>query len=330
MGCFIVAEMSANHAGSLEIALETVRAAKRAGADAVKIQTYRADTITLNVRNNDFLISGTLWDGKYLYDLYHEAHLPWEWHEAIFEEARKTGIVCFSTPFDKTAVDLLESLGNPIYKIASLEITDIPLIRYVASKNKPVIISTGVAGYNDIILAVETCRECGNHDITLLKCTTAYPAPVSEANLIMIQQYVKDFNVKAGLSDHTLGTVVPVAAAVLGASVIEKHFILDKKLNTPDAAFSLDEHEFKLMVEAIRQAEQAVGNIDYTLTPAQIKGRKYARSLYVAKDLKKGEIISHEHIKSVRPGYGMHPIFLDTYIGKPSPKDFKKGDRFIV
>ena len=239
---FIIAELSANHNGDLEIAIETIRAAKRAGADAIKLQTYTADTITLDCDNEDFIIKGgTLWDGKTLHGLYKEAFTPWEWHEELFRVAKEEGFVCFSSPFDFTAVDFLEQFDVHIYKIASFEITDIPLIEYTASKGKPMIMSTGIATYEDIQLAVETCRAVGNNDITILKCTSAYPAPIEEANLIMMQQFAKDFDVKVGLSDHTLGITLPVAATMLGASVIEKHFILDKSIGGPDASFSLDE-----------------------------------------------------------------------------------------
>ena len=328
---FIIAELSANHGGNIETALQTVRAAKRTGADAIKLQTYTADTITLDSDKEDFIIKGgTLWDNKRLYDLYNDAYLPWEWHEEIFRVAKEEGLVCFSSPFDKTAVDFLENLGNPIYKIASFEITDIPLIEYVASKGKPIIISTGIAEYEDIELAVKTCRDAGNNDITLLKCTSSYPAPVEEANLIMMQQFAKDFGVKVGLSDHTLGTTVPVVATALGASVIEKHFILDKSIGGPDASFSLDEQEFTEMVMAVRNAEKAIGVIDYHLTDKQIKGRDFSRSLYVVKDIKEGEVITEEHVRSVRPGFGLHPKHYNDILGKHINKDLQVGDRLSL
>ena len=328
---FIIAELSANHGGNIETALQTVRAAKRTGADAIKLQTYTADTITLDSDKEDFIIKGgTLWDNKRLYDLYNDAYLPWEWHEEIFRVAKEEGLICFSSPFDKTAVDFLENLGNPIYKIASFEITDIPLIEYVASKGKPIIISTGIAEYEDIELAVKTCRDAGNNDITLLKCTSSYPAPVEEANLIMMQQFAKDFGVKVGLSDHTLGTTVPVVATALGASVIEKHFILDKSIGGPDASFSLDEQEFTEMVMAVRNAEKAIGVIDYHLTDKQIKGRDFSRSLYVVKDIKEGEVITEEHVRSVRPGFGLHPKHYNDILGKHINKDLQVGDRLSL
>ena len=325
---FIIAELSANHNGSKEIALETVRAAKRTGADAIKLQTYTADTITLNVKNDDFKISqGTLWDGKYLYELYQEAYTPWEWHQEIFDLANELGLVCFSSPFDKTAVDFLEELGNPIYKIASFEITDIPLIKYAASKGKPMIISTGVAELEDIELALKTCYLEGNMDVTLLKCTSSYPAPIDEANILMIKEMAERFGVNTGLSDHTLGLTVPIVATCFGAKVIEKHFILNKEIGGPDAAFSLDETEFTQMVQSVRQAEKSIGEISYQLTEKQVAGKAFSRSLYIAEDIKEGELFTDKNIKSVRPGFGMHPKFYSKIIGKKAKKNFKKGER---
>ena len=325
---FIIAELSANHGGSIEIAKNTIRAAKRTGADAIKLQTYTADTITLDSDKEDFIIKGTIWEGKKLYDLYQEAYLPWEWHAELFATAKEEGLVCFSSPFDKTAVDLLESLNNPIYKIASFEITDIPLIEYVASKGKPVIISTGIAEYDDIKLAIETCRKFGNNDITILKCTSSYPAPIDEANLVMMQRFAKDFDVKVGLSDHTLGTTVPVVATALGATVIEKHFILDKSIGGPDASFSLDEKEFTEMVKAVRNAEKAMGNESYELTEKQKAGKAFARSLYVAEDIEEGELITEKNVRSVRPGFGLHPKYFNQILGGKANTDLHKGDRF--
>jgi pseudaminic acid synthase len=326
---FIIAELSANHGSKIEIAIETIKAAKRTGADAIKLQTYTPDTITLDSRKIDFLISGgTLWDGRNLHDLYKEAFLPWEWHEELFRVAKEEGLVCFSSPFDKTAVDFLETLNTPIYKIASLEITDIPFIEYTASKGKPMIISTGIATYEDIKLALDTCRSVGNNDITLLKCTTSYPAPIEDSNLVMMQQFAKDFDVKVGLSDHTMGITAPVVATCLGASVIEKHFILDKSIGGPDAAFSLNEKEFTEMVSAIREAEIAIGIVDYTLTVKQLNGKIFSRSLYAVRNIEKGEIITENNVKSIRPGFGLHPKFYTTILGKRSNKFIEKGDRF--
>lgn len=324
----IIAELSANHNGSLDVALETVRAAKRAGADCIKLQTYTADTITLDSKKEDFLIKGTIWNGRNLYELYQEAYTPWEWHKEIFEEAKKEGLICFSSPFDKSAVDFLENLNVPAYKIASLEITDIPLIEYVASKGKPVIISTGIATKEDIDLAVDTCRRVGNHQIALLKCTTSYPAPIEEANMVMVRDFAERFGVIAGLSDHTMGATVPVVATCFGAKIIEKHLILDRSIGGPDASFSMNEQEFADMVKAVREAEKAIGVVDYNLTEKQQKGRDFCRSLYVVKDIKDGDVITEENLRSIRPGFGMHPKELKNWLGKTAPKSFEKGDRF--
>ncbi len=324
---FIIAELSANHNGSLDIALETIRAANRAGANAIKLQTYTADTITLDVKRDDFKISqGTIWDGKYLYDLYKEAYTPWEWHEELFKVAKEEGLVCFSSPFDPSAVELLEKLNAPAYKIASFEITDIPLIELVASKGKPVIISTGIAGKEDIELALDACRRMGNNDIALLKCTSSYPAPIDEANMVMVKDLAERYGVISGLSDHTMGNTVPVVATCFGAKIIEKHFILDKSIGGPDASFSMDEQEFTEMVKAVREAEKAIGKVDYTLTDKQKKGREFSRSLYVVEDIKAGEVITKKNVRSVRPGFGMHPKYLPEILGKTVLRDLQKGD----
>lgn len=328
---FIIAELSANHNGSLATAVKTIQAAAACGADAVKLQTYTADTITLNVDREDFRIKGgTLWDGKNLYALYQEAYTPWEWHEELFRVAREEGLVCFSSPFDKTAVDFLETLNTPMYKIASFEITDIPLIQYVASKGKPMIVSTGIAAHEDIEMAVNTCRAEGNDDITLLKCTSSYPAPLEEANLRLIPKMAADFRVKVGLSDHTMGWLAPVVATSLGAVMIEKHFILDRSQGGPDSAFSLNTDEFTHMVNAVRDAEKALGEATYTLTKKQEEGKQFARSLYIAEDIKQGEIYTEQNLRSVRPGFGAHPKHLTLFLGQPSGKDWKKGDRFEI
>jgi pseudaminic acid synthase len=326
---FIIAELSANHNGSKDTAIETVKAAKRAGADAIKLQTYTADTITLDVRTKDFETEkGSLWENRYLYDLYQEAYTPWEWHGELFDAARREGLVCFSTPFDKSAVDFLETLNNPIYKIASFEITDIPLIEYAARKMKPMVISTGVAAEEDIRLAVDTCRKSGNNDITLLKCTSSYPAPVDEANLIMIPDLAARFGVKAGLSDHTMGSISAITAVALGAVMIEKHFIIDRSIGGPDAAFSMDEQEFAQMVTDVRTAEKAIGKVSYELTDRMRSGRNCSRSLYVAEDMKAGDIITEQNVRSVRPGYGLHPKYQHEIVGKKVNRDLKKGTRF--
>jgi pseudaminic acid synthase len=328
---FVIAELSANHNGSLATAIETIRAAKRSGADAIKFQTYTADTLTLDCDESDFVIKGgTIWDGKKLHDLYKEAYTPWEWHAQLFEVAKEEGLVCFSSPFDKSAVDFLETLHCPIYKIASFEITDIPLIEYVAKQGKPIIISTGIASFEDIQLAVETCRKVGNDNITLLKCTSSYPAPVAEANLAMMQQLAIDFKVKIGLSDHTLGSTVPVIATALGAEVIEKHFILDRSIGGPDASFSMNEIEFTAMVKAIREAEVAVGTFSYELSPKQVAGKDFSRSLYVAESINKGDIITEANIRSVRPGFSLHPKHLPEILGKTATRELKKGERIIL
>ena len=325
--CCIIAELSANHGGELEIVLETIKAAKRAGADAIKIQTYTADTITLNSNKDCFRINqGTHWDGQYLYDLYKKASLPWEWHAKIFETAKEEGIVCFSSPFDNSAVDLLEELNTPIYKIASFEITDIPLIEYTASKGKPMILSIGIAEIADIELAIETCKNVGNNDITILKCTSAYPADPKDANLLTIPDIKKRFDVKVGLSDHTMGIEGPVVATALGATVIEKHFILDKSIGGPDAHFSLDEKEFTEMVKAVRKAEEMMGKVDYEMTEKKKKSRQFSRSLFVCENVKKGDTITKENIRSIRPGYGLHPKYYEEILGKTFSEDVQRGE----
>ncbi len=331
---FIIAELSANHNGSLDNAIETIRAAKRAGADCIKLQTYTADTITLDSDKEDFLIKGTIWEGKNLYKLYQEAYTPWEWHEQIFKIAKEEGLICFSSPFDPTAVDLLESLETPAYKIASFEITDIPLIEYVASKGKPIILSTGIATTEDIELALDACRRMGNNDIALLKCTSSYPAPIEEANMCMVKDLSERYNVISGLSDHTIGSTVPVVATCFGAKIIEKHFILDRSIGGPDASFSMNEEEFTTMVKAVREAESAIGKVDYVLTEKQAKGKDFSRSLYVVEDIKEGDLITENNVRSIRPGFGMHPKFLKEVLGKTVNKSINRGSRmqmdFIV
>lgn len=330
-GVFIIAELSANHNGSLETALETVRAAKRTGANAIKLQTYTADTLTINCEKDDFIIkSDSIWDGKTFFELYQSAYTPWEWHQEIFECAKKEDLICFSSPFDKTAVDFLEDLDVPAYKIASFEITDIPLIEYVASKGKPIILSTGIAKMEDIELALDTCRKMGNNDIALLKCTSSYPAPIEEANMSMIPDFMKRFNVVPGLSDHTLGATVPIVAVALGARIIEKHFILDRSIGGPDATFSMNEEEFTSMVKAVREAEKSVGAVSYEPTEKQIKGRAFSRSLYVVKDIKKGELITEKNVRSIRPGFGLHPKFYDQILGVKATRDHQKGERLAM
>lgn len=324
--CFIIAELSANHNGDLNIAIETIRAARRAGANAIKLQTYTPDTLTINCKNDYFKIEeGTLWDGKTLYELYKEAYTPWDWHPKLFEVAVEEGLICFSSPFDKTAVDFLEKLNVPAYKIASFEIQDIPLIEYTASKGKPIIISTGIAEEKDIELAVDTCIKAGNRNIILLKCTSSYPAPLELANLNTIPDLKKRFNVEVGFSDHTHGIIAPVVARTLGANVIEKHFILNKKIGGPDADFSLDEKEFTEMVKAVRDTEKLLGEISYEISEKVKKNRKFARSIFIIQDIKKGEVLTEENVRSIRPGYGLHPKHLIEVLGKTISQDVEKG-----
>jgi len=328
---FIIAELSANHNGSIENALETIKAVKRSGADCIKLQTYTPDTLTIDSNKPDFIInSNSLWDGLNYYELYKKAYTPWEWHSLLFEEAKKQGLICFSSPFDKTAVDFLETLNVPAYKIASFEITDIPLIEYVASKNKPIIISTGIASIEDIELAVAACKRFGNQEIVLLKCTSSYPAPIEEANLSMIKDLADRFNVISGLSDHTLGSTVPILAVAFGAKIIEKHFIIDRSIGGPDASFSMNEEEFTEMVKAIRQAERAIGEIDYTLTHKQRKGKDFSRSLYVVSNIEKGQVITPNNIKSIRPGFSEHPKHYHKMIGMKAVKSYEVGDRVFL
>lgn len=327
---FIIAELSANHNQHLETAIETVRAARRAGADAIKLQTYRADTITIDSQKEDFVIKGTIWDGANLFQLYQQAFTPWEWHAELMQVAKEEGLICFSSPFDKSAVDFLEDLNVPAYKIASFEITDIPLIEYVASKGKPVIISTGIATLEDIQLALDACHRVGNKEIALLKCTSSYPAPIEEANMCMIRDMRERFGVMTGLSDHTMGATVPVVATVFGARIIEKHFILDRSIGGPDASFSMNEQEFKSMVQAVREAEAAVGQVDYTLTDKQAKGKDFSRSLYVVEDVKQGDVFSEENVRSIRPGFGLHPKYLPQILGKRANRDLERGTRFSL
>ena len=324
--CFIIAEMSANHNQSYDLAVKTVEAAKEVGADAIKFQTYTPDTITIDSDQEYFKINhGTIWDGKTLYELYEEAYMPWEWQPKLKETAESLGLVCFSSPFDPTAVDFLEKMNVPAYKIASPEITDIPLIKYVASKGKPILISTGIATLNDISQAVKACREVNNNQIALLKCTSSYPAPIEEANLNTLPDIVERFDTVVGISDHTLGIVIPVTAIALGAKIIEKHFILDKSTETPDSKFSLDKNEFKNMVEAVRIAEDSLGSINYDLSADIKRVRQNSRSLFVVEDIKVGNEFTNENIKSIRPGQGVHPAFIDQIIGKKATKNYKKG-----
>jgi len=323
---FIIAELSANHNQKLEIAIQSIKAAKEAGADAIKLQTYTADTITLNSDKEYFKIKqGTIWDGTTLYKLYQQAYTPWEWQPKLKKYAEEIGLICFSSPFDKTAVDFLEKMNVPAYKIASFEITDIPLIEYTASKGKPMIISTGIATLADIEEAVNACRRMGNNEIALLKCTSSYPAPVEEANLLTIPHLRDTFNVVPGLSDHTMGSAVSIAAVALGAKIIEKHFILDRKLGGPDSAFSMEPAEFKQIVEGIRTVEKALGKVSYDLTPKAEKSKMFSRSLFIVTDVKAGEKIKEDNVRSIRPGYGLHPKHYKEILGKKFRNDYERG-----
>jgi len=324
---FVIAELSANHNQDFDLAVKTIEAAKDAGADAIKLQTYTADTITLDCGNEYFQIKqGTIWDGTTLYKLYQQAYTPWEWQPKLKEIAEKIGLICFSSPFDKTAVDFLEKMNVPAYKIASFEITDTPLIEYVASKGKPVIISTGIATEAEIDDAVSACRMQENNNIILLKCTSEYPAPFEEINLNAIPYIKQKYGVIAGLSDHTTGISIPSAAVALGAKVIEKHLILDRSMGGPDSSFSLMPGEFKEMVKTVREVEKALGTGKLELTEKIKKSRQFSRSLFAVKDIKAGEIFTEENIRSIRPGFGLPPKMIKELLGKASPKDFAKGE----
>lgn len=322
---FLVAELSANHHQSKDIALKTIKAAKESGADAVKLQTYTPECLTLNCNSKYFQIQGTLWEGKNFYQLYQEAMTPWEWHKDLFEYAKELGIICFSSPFSKEGVDFLEELGNPIYKVASFEIVDLELIEYMAKTKKPIILSKGIATKEEIKEALDVCKK-EVKDITLLQCTSSYPAPLNEANLSLIPKMQKDFGVKVGLSDHTLGITAPIVAASLGAKVIEKHFILDKRLGGPDSAFSIEPQEFSAMAKALREVEELLGVESYELSQKSKEGRVFMRSLFVVEDIAKGERIKENQIRSIRPGYGIPPKMKYQVIGKKAKKSLKRGE----
>jgi len=323
---FIIAELSANHNQDFDIAIKTIKAAKGAGADAIKLQTYTADTITLESDKEYFKVKqGTIWDGTTLYKLYQKAYTPWEWQPKLKKYAEDLGLVCFSSPFDKSSVDFLSNLNVPAFKVASFEITDIPLIEYIASKNKPVIISTGIATLADIEEAVNACRRMGNNDIALLKCTSSYPAPIEEANLLTIPHLKDTFKVVPGLSDHTIGHSVAVASVALGARIIEKHFILDRSIGGPDSAFSMEPKEFREMVKAVREVEKALGEVNYNLTPKVEKSKIFARSLFVVEDVKAGEVITEGNVRSIRPGNGLHPKYYKDILGKKFRKNIERG-----
>jgi len=329
MSPFIIAEMSGNHNGSLEQALNIVDAASAAGADAIKLQTYTADTMTLDIAEGEFVINDpkSLWKGRALYDLYEEAHTPWDWHAAIMQRARERGVLCFSSPFDETAVDLLESLGAPCYKIASFECIDLPLIRRVAATGKPMIISTGMATIEEIAEAVEMARAGGCPHVVVLKCTSNYPAPPEHSNLLTIPHMAKLFDCEVGLSDHTMGIGVAVAACTLGATVIEKHFVLDRADGGVDSAFSAEPAEMEALVRESTRARQALGTVKYGPTNVERNARNRRRSLYIAQDMQAGDVLTRENLRSIRPGLGLPPKYLDVLIGRRISKAAKKGDR---
>ncbi|HOB43297.1 MAG TPA: pseudaminic acid synthase [Bacillota bacterium] len=324
---FVIAEMSGNHNQSLDKALEIVEAAAKAGAQALKLQTYTADTMTLDISEGEFFIKDeqSPWEGKSLYDLYTLAHTPWEWHAPIMERAQELGMVCFSTPFDRSAVDFLEDLGVPAYKVASFEIVDLPLIRYIAEQGKPIILSTGMATLAEIDEAVRIIREAGNNQIALLKCTSAYPAPPEEMNLRTIPHLAAAFGAPVGLSDHTLGIATSVAAVALGACIIEKHFTLSRADPGPDSAFSLEPHEFKAMVDAVRETEKALGTVCYEVSEHEKASRVFRRSLFAVKDIEEGEEFTEENVRSIRPGYGLPPKYLPVVIGRRAAKRIERG-----
>ena len=323
---YIVAEMSANHGQNFEQAVKIVEAAKAAGADAIKLQTYTPGTLTINCSNDYFQIGkGTLWEGRNLYDLYGEAFTPWEWQPKLKKIANDLGLDLFSTPYDDTAVEFLEEMGVPAYKIASFELVDLPLIQRVAKTGKPIIISTGMAILGEIEEAVQTARDAGATQIALLKCTSAYPASPEEMHLRTIPNLEERFEVPVGLSDHTLGIAVPIAAVALGACIVEKHFTLSRSIPSPDSAFSIEPPEFKAMVEAIRVTEKAMGQVRYELTEREVNSRVFRRSLFVVKDMKAGEVFTKENVRSIRPGHGLPPKFLKDVLGRRTTKHIEQG-----
>lgn len=322
---FVIGELSCNHNQDFDLALQTIDEMYESGVDCVKIQTSKPSGITLDSDQEIFKIKGGLWDGKRLFDLYKEVYTPWEWTKELKEYSEAKGMEFFSSPFDLEAVDFLEKLDVPAYKIASFEIQDIPLISKIAKLGKPVIISTGIASKEDIELALKTCKEANNDQVILLKCTSAYPTPFSEVNLQMINEFKKDFDCIVGLSDHTLGGEVAKLAVAIGAKVVEKHFISNRNLGGPDSAFSMEPHEFKDMIKGIRDVELIMGKVSYELSEKVIDSRKYGRSLFISNDVKKGDIVSEKNIKSVRPSNGMHPKYYNEVLGKVFLDDYKKG-----
>ena len=322
---YMVAELSANHNGKLQKALDTITKAKACGADAVKLQTYTADTMTIDSDHEDFCIQGGLWDGYKLYDLYKEAETPFEWHKTMFDHARKIGITCFSTPFDETAVNLLEDLNVSAYKVASFEATDLPLIKYIASTRKPLIMSTGMANLEEIEEMVATAREAGCKDMVVLHCLSSYPAPIEQSNLLTIPDLSKRLGVQVGLSDHTVTNTASVVATSLGATLIEKHFILNRSDKGPDSEFSIEPSELELLCMDVKDAWTSLGVAGYERKPAEELNIKFRRSVYFVKDIKSGEIIQPEHIRRIRPGFGLMPKFEEQIIGKTVKQDIKRG-----
>lgn len=324
--CFCVAEISGNHNGDFERAKEIVYAAKEAGADAIKLQTYTADSLAIDCDSEHFMLKGGLWDGMNLYKLYTEACTPYEWQPKLMELANSLGMECFSSPFDLEAVDYMEQWNMPAYKIASFEINEVQLIRKAASKHKPIIFATGIAHKEDLDLAMQICKEEGNDEIFMLKCVSAYPTPYEEINLNMIPTLAKEYGCQVGLSDHSMGSTVPVGAAALGIKMVEKHLTLRRADGGPDAGFSMEPNEFKEMVDNIRVIEKALGNSEYALTERQIKERSLSRSLFVVEDVKAGEIITPENIKSIRPNLGLHTKYYNEILGKTFKEDVKRGE----
>jgi N-acetylneuraminate synthase len=323
---FLIAELSGNHNGDIDRARRMIDAAKAAGADAVKLQTYTADTITLDVDRPEFRLEGGLWAGRTLYELYQEAHTPWDWHPALFAHAAAIGIPIFSSPFDPTAIDLLENLGAPAYKIASFELVDLPLIEKAARTGKPLIMSTGMASLGEVAEAVAAARAAGNDNICLLHCVSGYPTPVEDCDLRTIPHLAQAFDVAAGLSDHTMGVAVPVAAVALGAVVIEKHFTLARADGGPDAAFSLEPAEFRAMADACAAAHAALGSISYALKPSEAGGRSFRRSLYVTADVAAGEMLTGTNVRSIRPGLGLPPKHLPDVLGRRAARNLTRGE----
>lgn len=322
---FIVAEISANHNGDIERAKAIIRSAKEAGADAIKLQTYTPDTLTIPCSNDDFKIKGGLWDGQTLYELYQDAYTPFEWHKPLFEFCHELGIICFSTPFDESAVDLLETLNCPAYKIASFEMIDIPLVEYVAKTGKPMIISTGMANKQEIELAVKTARKAGCNDIILLHCISSYPAPIEDSNLRMIPTLSRDFGVQSGLSDHTMGTLAATTAIALGACFIEKHFTLSREDKGPDSSFSLEPHELRKLCSECNSVFEALGEENYPVVGAEQGNKQFRRSIYICDNLKKGDVINRSNTRRIRPGYGLSPKDYPNVLGKRLLRDVNRG-----